>query len=73
MLTVKLDASDAAELAELLQFVHDWLAADQDNVEVSQFEDEEHRRFVPQRVHRHVADLEKTLGIYDLAQFTPPT
>jgi hypothetical protein len=28
MPVVNLDASDAAELAELLQFVHDWLATD---------------------------------------------
>ena len=28
MPTVTLDTSDAAELAELLQFVHDWLAGD---------------------------------------------
>ncbi|WP_228637631.1 hemerythrin domain-containing protein [Microtetraspora sp. AC03309] len=38
------------------------------------FEDEEHRRFGANGfagVVDHVADIEKTLGIYDLAQFTP--
>lgn len=38
------------------------------------FEDEEHRRFGQagfQGVVEHVADIEKTLGIYDLSQFTP--
>jgi hemerythrin-like domain-containing protein len=39
------------------------------------FEDEEHRRFGPngfQGVVDKVADIEKTLGIYDLSQFTAP-
>lgn len=38
------------------------------------FEDEEHRRFGPtgfQGVVDKVADIEKSLGIYDLSQFTP--
>jgi hemerythrin-like domain-containing protein len=38
------------------------------------FEDEEHRRFGPagfEGVVDKVADIEKSLGIYDLAQFTP--
>jgi hemerythrin-like domain-containing protein len=38
------------------------------------FEDEEHRRFGPagfEGVVHKVADIEKSLGIYDLAQFTP--
>jgi len=38
------------------------------------FEDEEHRRFGQegfQRVVDEVADIEKSLGIYDLSQFTP--
>ena len=39
------------------------------------FEDEEHRRFGQagfQGVVDKVADIEKSLGIYDLSQFTPP-
>jgi hypothetical protein len=39
------------------------------------FEDEEHRLFGPNGFAdnvAHVAELEQTLGIYDLAQFTPP-
>jgi hypothetical protein len=32
---VNLDAADAAELAELLQFLHDWLAADADRLDAS--------------------------------------
>jgi hypothetical protein len=32
MPTVNLDTGDAAELAELLQFLHDWLAADADQL-----------------------------------------
>jgi len=38
------------------------------------FEDEEHRRFGPagfEGVVDKVADIEKSLGIYDLSQFTP--
>jgi hemerythrin-like domain-containing protein len=38
------------------------------------FEDEEHQRFGPagfEGVVNKVADIEKSLGIYDLAQFTP--
>ncbi|MCV7332412.1 hemerythrin domain-containing protein [Mycobacterium cookii] len=38
------------------------------------FEDEEHRRFGPagfEGVVGKVADIEKSLGIYDLSQFTP--
>jgi hemerythrin-like domain-containing protein len=38
------------------------------------FEDEEHQRFGPagfQGVVERVADIEKSLGIYDLSQFTP--
>lgn len=38
------------------------------------FEDEEHRRFGPtgfQGIVDKVADIEKSLGIYDLSQFTP--
>jgi hemerythrin-like domain-containing protein len=38
------------------------------------FEDEEHKRFGPdgfQGVVDKVADIEKSLGIYDLSQFTP--
>jgi hypothetical protein len=38
------------------------------------FEDEEHRRFGQagfQGVVAKVADVEKSLGIYDLNQFTP--
>jgi hypothetical protein len=38
------------------------------------FEDEEHRRFGQagfQGVVDNVADIEKSLGIYDLSQFTP--
>lgn len=38
------------------------------------FEDEEHRRFGPagfEGVVAKVADIEKSLGIYDLSQFTP--
>ncbi|MFZ0226627.1 MAG: hemerythrin domain-containing protein [Mycobacterium sp.] len=38
------------------------------------FEDEEHRRFGPagfQGVVERVADIEKSLNIYDLSQFTP--
>jgi hypothetical protein len=38
------------------------------------FEDEEHRRFGQagfQGVVDKVADIEKSLGIYDLSQFTP--
>jgi hemerythrin-like domain-containing protein len=38
------------------------------------FEDEEHRRFGPagfQGVVARVADIEKSLGVYDLSQFTP--
>ncbi|CFE82960.1 Uncharacterised protein [Mycobacterium tuberculosis] len=38
------------------------------------FEDEEHRRFGEagfQSVVDKVADIEKSLGIYDLSQFTP--
>ena len=38
------------------------------------FEDEEHRRFGPtgfQSVVDKVADIEKSLGIYELSQFTP--
>lgn len=38
------------------------------------FEDEEHQRFGPagfQGVVDKVADIEKSLGIYDLSQFTP--
>ncbi len=38
------------------------------------FEDEEHRRFGPtgfESVVDKVADIEKSLGIYDLSQFTP--
>jgi hemerythrin-like domain-containing protein len=41
-----------------------------------QFEDEEHRRFGPDGFEKYVdrvAAIEKTLGIYDLAQFTPKT
>lgn len=30
-----MDTSDAAELAELLQFLTDWLAADHDNLDAS--------------------------------------
>ncbi|GAB7142988.1 hemerythrin domain-containing protein [Mycobacterium riyadhense] len=40
------------------------------------FEDEEHRRFGPtgfQVVVDKVADIEKSLGIYDLSQFTAPS
>jgi len=39
------------------------------------FEDEEHRRFGPagfDGVVDTVADIEKSLGVYDLSQFTPP-
>jgi hemerythrin-like domain-containing protein len=39
------------------------------------FEDEEHARFGPrgfEGIVAEVAQLEKALGIYDLAQFTPP-
>jgi hemerythrin-like domain-containing protein len=39
------------------------------------FEDEEHRRFGPagfQGVVARVADIEKSLDIYDLSKFTPP-
>jgi hypothetical protein len=32
---VRLHPSDAAELAELLQFLDDWLAADRDHLEAS--------------------------------------
>jgi hypothetical protein len=32
MSTVTLDSGDAAELAEMLQFLHDWLAADTDRL-----------------------------------------
>ena len=32
MPTVNLDTGDAVELAELLQFLHDWLAADGDRL-----------------------------------------
>lgn len=32
MPTVNLDTGDAVELAELLQFLHDWLAADPDRL-----------------------------------------
>ena len=38
------------------------------------FEDEEHKRFGPagfEGVVDKVADIEKSLGIYDLSQFTP--
>ena len=38
------------------------------------FEDEEHRRFGQagfEGVVAKVADIEKSLGIYDLSQFTP--
>ncbi|MFJ2030724.1 hypothetical protein [Streptosporangium sp. NPDC087985] len=38
------------------------------------FEDEEHRRFGSSGftgIVGQVADIEKTLGIYDLSQFTP--
>lgn len=38
------------------------------------FEDEEHRRFGPagfEGIVDRVADIEKSLGIYDLSQFTP--
>ena len=33
---VSLDAGDAAELAELLQFLRDWLFRDQDRLDASQ-------------------------------------
>jgi hypothetical protein len=35
MPSVSLDAADAAELAELLRFVGDWLAADHDRLDAS--------------------------------------
>jgi hypothetical protein len=35
MSTVNLDAGDAAELAELLRFLHDWPASDPDQVDAS--------------------------------------
>jgi hypothetical protein len=35
MLAVRLDAVDAAELAELLRFLGDWLAADHDHLDAS--------------------------------------
>jgi hypothetical protein len=35
MPAVSLDAADAGELAELLRFVNDWLAADPDQLGIS--------------------------------------
>jgi hypothetical protein len=35
MPTTRLDTSDAAELAELLQFLSDWLSADPDQLDAS--------------------------------------
>jgi hypothetical protein len=54
---VSLDISDAAELAELLQFLHDWLAADNDRL------GESLRDFVGSRAY----DVEQLRG--DLNRF----
>ncbi len=35
MPAVNVDAGDAAELAELLRFLHDWLAAEHDHLDAS--------------------------------------
>ncbi|RJQ87276.1 hypothetical protein D5S19_09790 [Amycolatopsis panacis] len=58
MPAVNVDAGDTAELAELLRFLHDWLAADHDHVHPSL------RRFIDSPVY-DIGQLRT-----DLARFT---
>lgn len=58
MPTVNLDTGDAVELAELLQFLHDWLATDDDRL------GESLRDFVESRAY----DVDQLCA--DLSRFT---
>lgn len=76
MPTMSLDLLDASELAEMLEFIHDWLASDHDNLSVSL------HRFVADphpssyRVDQLRHDLQRfvfLLGGDGEALFNPPT
>jgi hypothetical protein len=66
---------EAREDTVVFPALRDVLAPNEFRELAETFEDEEHRRFGPagfQGVVARVADIEKSLDIYDLSKFTPP-
>jgi hypothetical protein len=74
MPSTSLDTSDATELAELLQFLSDWLAADPDQLDASLTRFVGHRAYAASRLRTDLHRFVFLLGGDDgQALFTGPT